>query len=259
MRSRTPIVGLGGNGGAAIEWLRNRLAPTPAPVLTLAGRTLPLAIRRLSRARRMTLRLAPDGREVRLSMPSWGREAEALAFARSKRAWLEAQLAKLAPPAPPGPKASVPYRGAALRIDWSAEAPRSARLVEGALRIGGAAESLDARLLRWLGSEARRIFAEDLAHYCARAKLPPARLALSNAQRRWGSCSTEGVVRLNWRLMMAPDAVRRSVVAHEVAHLLHFDHSPKFHTALRELFEGDLAEADGWLKREGRSLYGPFG
>jgi predicted metal-dependent hydrolase len=58
---------------------------------------------------------------------------------------------------------------------------------------------------------------------------------------------------------MAPDAVRRSVVAHEVAHLVHFDHGRAFHALLAELYEGDLAAADRWLKREGRALYLPFG
>ena len=58
---------------------------------------------------------------------------------------------------------------------------------------------------------------------------------------------------------MAPDHVRRSVVAHEVAHLVHFDHSPAFHALLGELYEGDLRQADHWLKREGRRLYAAFG
>jgi predicted metal-dependent hydrolase len=58
---------------------------------------------------------------------------------------------------------------------------------------------------------------------------------------------------------MAPDAIRRSVVAHEVAHLVHFDHSPRFHAALDTLFEGDVTEANRWLKRHGRGLYAPFG
>lgn len=58
---------------------------------------------------------------------------------------------------------------------------------------------------------------------------------------------------------MAPDFVRRSVVAHEVAHLDHFDHSPRFHARLAELFEGEIAEANRWLRREGRSLYAAFG
>ncbi len=58
---------------------------------------------------------------------------------------------------------------------------------------------------------------------------------------------------------MAPDAVRRSVVAHEVAHLVHFDHSARFHALLGEVFEGDLKAANRWLKREGQGLYRQFG
>lgn len=58
---------------------------------------------------------------------------------------------------------------------------------------------------------------------------------------------------------MAPDLIRRSVVAHEVAHLVHFDHSPRFRAFLGEIFEADIREADLWLRREGRSLYRPFG
>jgi predicted metal-dependent hydrolase len=69
----------------------------------------------------------------------------------------------------------------------------------------------------------------------------------------------DGAIRINWRLIMAPDFVRRSVVAHEVAHLLHFDHSPAFHDCLAGLFEGDVAAANAWLKRDGRGLYQPFG
>jgi predicted metal-dependent hydrolase len=127
------------------------------------------------------------------------------------------------------------------------------------LRIGGPEEGLAPRLRRWLESEARRLLEDDLAFYCARAGHAAPPLRLSRAQRRWGSCSDRQAIRINWRLVQAPDAVRRSVVAHEVAHLTHFDHSPAFHAWLGELFEGDLRAADGWLKAHGRSLYAAFG
>jgi hypothetical protein len=58
---------------------------------------------------------------------------------------------------------------------------------------------------------------------------------------------------------MAPDFVRRSVVAHEVAHMTHFDHSPAFHAHLDTLYEGRIEQANHWLKREGRTLYRLFG
>ncbi|MET0587870.1 MAG: metal-dependent hydrolase, partial [Novosphingobium sp.] len=59
-----------------------------APSIQLGNQTLPVVIRRLPQAKRMTLRLSPDGNEVRISMPCWGRTADALAFAQSRRDWL---------------------------------------------------------------------------------------------------------------------------------------------------------------------------
>jgi predicted metal-dependent hydrolase len=146
-----------------------------------------------------------------------------------------------------------------MAISHEPTAPRRPVLDDGALVLGGTAESIAPRIRRWLDGEARRLMSQDLTEYCAKAGVPAPRLSLSNARRRWGSCSARGAIRINWRLVMAPDAVRRSVVAHEVAHLLHFDHSPQFHEALADLFEGDLAAANRWLKREGQGLYAPFG
>lgn len=239
-----------------IDWLRGATAD---PHISLAGRKLPLAIRRHPRARRMTLRLAPDGADVRVTLPRWGRTAEAIEFAESRRDWLEAQLAKTCQASPPEPGGTLSYRGRGLRIDWAQAAPRRPAIGESAIRLGGPQHSLAPRLRRWLESEALRLMAEDLTCYCATAGCPVPALALSRAQRRWGSCSGSGTIRVNWRLVQAPDAVRRSVVAHEVAHLVHFDHSPRFHALLGHIYEGDLAAANRWLKQHGRTLYATFG
>ena len=60
-----------------IDWLRRDRGP---PQIVLAGRTVPVVLRRHARTRRMTLRLAPDGSEVRVTLPQWGRTADALDF-----------------------------------------------------------------------------------------------------------------------------------------------------------------------------------
>ena len=237
-----------------LDWLRRK--PSEPPSLTLAGQTLPIILRRLPQAKRLTLRLSPDGREIRLSMPTWARTEEALAFAHSRAEWLTAQLARHAAPLPIAHGTLIPYRGLPHRLHHAPSLPRRIHVAEDRiLHVGGPAEGLPARLQRWMQAQAREFFAADLAHYCARAGVPVPALALSSAKARWGSCSARGVVRLNWRLVMAPDAVRRSVVAHEVAHLVHFNHSPAFHALLAALFEGDVEDANRWLKRHGRGLY----
>lgn len=240
-----------------LDWLRRN--PREVPQVVLAGRTLPVEIRRLAHARRLTLRLAPDGGAVRVSIPNWAPTGEALAFVESRLGWLEHQLERLPGPAPLLPGSTIAWRGVPHAVNHDAASARRVRIADGAFTAGGPAESLAPRLRRWMEKEARELFRADLAHYAPRAGVAVPPLALSNAQRRWGSCSARGQVRLNWRLGMAPDFVRRSVVAHETAHLVHFDHSARFHALLGELFEGDLAAANAWLKRHGRSLYAPLG
>jgi predicted metal-dependent hydrolase len=242
---------------AMIDWLRR--SPTAAPVVECGTRRLPIAIRRRSNARRMTLRLAPDGSEARVTLPEWGRTADAVAFARSRAAWLAQQLAAVPQATPPVAGATFTYRGGTLTITHAASLPRRPEIADGELRLGGPAGTLHQRLGRWLENEARRLIQADLTEYCTSAGLTAPSLALSRAQRRWGSCASSGTIRINWRLVMAPDHVRRSVVAHEVAHLLHFDHSPRFHAALAALFEGDVADANAWLRAHGRGLYAAFG
>ncbi len=238
-----------------IDWLR---APTD-PVIVLGEDELPLLIRRHPRAKGMTLRLGDDGHSVRVTLPRWGTTREALRFARSRTDWLEAQRAKRPTRVDPQPGGTIQFRGRALLIDWDEARPRKALLGDGTLSLGGPRDTLAPRLKRWLQGEARALLADDLAFYAGRAGLDVPDFALSSARRRWGSCSSDGTVRLNWRLVQAPDAVRRSVVAHETAHRVHFDHSPRFHALLGELFEGDLPEAERWLKAHGPGLFSSFG
>ena len=251
-----------------LDWLRRPPARQPgssgktaeAPrSIEIGGRELPLRIRRLRNARRMTLRLAPDGSEARVTMPPWGRIGEAESFARDRADWLARQLVHVPARQAPQPGGSILYRGRTLIVVWQEQAPRNPLLGDERVVLGGPEAGVVSRLRRWLEAEALKLFAADLGHYCGLAgvAVPPVRL--SRAIRRWGSCAGDGTIRINWRLVMAPDAVRRSVIAHEVAHLTHFNHSPAFHAHVANLFEGDLGGANRWLRQEGRSLYAPFG
>ena len=239
-----------------IEWLR---ADRQAPAIELGGRLIPIELNRHARARRLTLRLAADGSAVRITLPRWCRSQDAVAFAAARQAWLEVQLAKIPVRVDPAERGTLHYRGQELTIDWRADAPRRPALSDGAVTLGGAPETLARRLQRWLEGEAQRLMAADLAEYCALAGVATPQLRLTRAGRRWGSCSTKGIVRVNWRLVMAPDFARRSVVAHEAAHLVHFDHSPAFHALLAAIYEGEIAGADRWLRAHGRGLYADFG
>jgi predicted metal-dependent hydrolase len=74
-------------------------------------------------------------------------------------------------------------------------------------------------------------------------------VSVGDARTRWGSCSSKGAIRYSWRLILAPPEVRRYVVAHEVAHLRHLDHSKQFKALEQELFGGDTRPAETLLRR----------
>ena len=240
-----------------IDWLRRPIEPEPQ--IELAGRCLPIMLKRMHNARRLTLRLAPDGSAVKITLPAWAADREAIAFVHARADWLAEQIARLPQRAAPAPGGAVRYRGASLQLAWEPGAPRRPVVASDMLRLGGPETGLEGRLRRWLEAEALRLCHADMQDYCNAAGLDPVPLSLTRAQRRWGSCSDKSRIRINWRLVQAPDHVRRSVVAHEVAHLVHFDHSPAFHALLGRIFEGEIAAADRWLKEHGRGLYAAFG
>ena len=228
---------------------------TDDPRVEVDGRVYPLRIKRMPQARRMSLRADPVRGEIRVSGPARLSTAEALAFAKSRRPWLAERFAAAARPVRLAPGATIGFCGEPFEIVHDMAAGRGVTIDGDSLRVGGPPEHSGARVERWLRREARRIMAEDLAVYCRRAACPVPLLSIGDARSRWGSCSSRGHIRLGWRLVMAPPAIRRSVVAHEVAHLVHMDHSPRFYALLDSIFEGDRKACDAWLKAHGTGLH----
>jgi predicted metal-dependent hydrolase len=99
----------------------------------------------------------------------------------------------------------------------------------------------------WLQRQARRVFEERCAHFAQQLKVGVTKLSLSSAQTRWGSASADGSIRLNWRLIHFAMPSIDYVVAHELAHLRHMDHSPRFWDVVRSVLP-DYAQARGSLK-----------
>ena len=86
---------------------------------------------------------------------------------------------------------------------------------------------------RWLQQQARALFEARIAHHAAAMGVQVTRLRLSSARTRWGSASSDGSVRLNWRLIHFPLATLDYVVVHELAHLHEMNHSPAFWAIVR--------------------------
>lgn len=217
--------------------------------------SLPVRLVPHARARRYRLVFDNTRGELRLTLPRRASRTGALNWAREQQGWIADQLAKSAAPIRVGPGTDLPLFGEARTIIWDAAAPRAVRLEETALHVGGPAETVGRRLERWLKEKARILMDAESRAIAARAGLYVGRVGVGDPRSRWGSCTASGDLRYSWRLIMAPDHVRRATVAHEVAHLRHMDHGPDFHALVADLHDGDVDAARQWLRREGRGLH----
>jgi predicted metal-dependent hydrolase len=204
-----------------------------------------------------TIRLRVDRRtgEVVLTIPRRASRRKALAWADGHRAWIEARLAEVAPAIPLVAGGNLPLYDRPHLIDWSPARPRTPRLEGDRLTVGGPEEGLEARLLRWLRRHALDMLAAETAEFAAKAGVKVSRVGVGDPLSRWGSCSAGGGIRYSWRLVLAPDWVRRATVAHEVAHRVHMNHGPEFHRLVERLLGADPKPARLWLRSHGPSLH----
>jgi predicted metal-dependent hydrolase len=203
----------------------------------------------------MKLVVNPRDAGVRLTIPRRAGLVEAYRWAETKRDWIEAQLAAFPSPQPIEPGMNIPLAGTMITLEWDESFPRKPCRVGARLRIGGPRVGLDLRLLRWLKAEARALLEEESRACAAQIGVPLGRVSVGDPVSRWGSCSSSGDLRYSWRLILAPDNVRRATVAHEVAHRVHMNHGRDFHTLVATLHGEDPAPARRWLRTHGAGLH----
>lgn len=208
-------------------------APTP-------GGLPPYTIRRSRRARRVRLSVtARDGLVVSLPPRVPGRVAEEAVV--SRREWAEKALAAIAPrreamlaPAADRLPSSIELAstGRVIPVTYEvAASATSARERDGVLVVRGSAlaEERLAALRRWHDRVARVILPDECLGVARSVPLPvPTRITVRGQRTRWGSCSARGTLSLNRNLVFLPPHLVRYVIAHELAHLVHLDHSPRF-------------------------------
>lgn len=223
--------------------------------IELDGRCLPLVVRRLPAARRLSLAADPAKACIRLTLPRRGSLAEATQFLEANRDWLARRVADWPTGQPFLPGAAIPYRGQRMIIAWDRGHPRTPVVDGDNLRLGGPPEALPRRVESWLKAAAASLLAEDCAGFAAAIDRPAPMVRVGDPKTRWGSCSATGNIALSWRLVLAPDFVRRAVAAHEVAHLVHLDHSAAFHALAARLSGGTARRATRWLAEHGSGLH----
>ena len=157
----------------------------------------------------------------------------------------------------------IPYLGRRYRLDV---VPALGGVAHCALRRGfmelylpvafgpeDAVESGKSAITAWFESRAAAKFPERIAIWSRKMKVQPGRIIVTNPRHRWGSCDVRNNIRLNWRILMAPLSIVDYVVAHELAHVVHKNHGPRFWRKLEKAMP-DYRERRDTLRDIGQEL-----
>lgn len=183
-------------------------------------------------------------------------------FVRDKAPWIVRHLARLSaqPVRQFARGESFPYLGREYSLvvesngGWphvQLEGDKLVACVTGDTSPGSPA--LKAALLSWYLDQAASVMSARVDALVRQTGLTPSRVRIRAQTRRWGSCSLKASVNLNWRLIMAPQAVLDYVIVHELCHLKRHDHSRQFWDLVAS-FVPDYRAHRKWLRENGARL-----
>ncbi len=233
-------------------WFRQKPKPDIKQIIPLdvGG----VKVKPSSRARRFSLRVDAKEGDVVFCWPLKSRVSleKALKFVERHRPWIEDQRRNALQTIPFAPGTALPIAGKNYTIEH-AQGRGLTRLEGDKLIVHGGVEHISRRVRDFLKAEAYRHFKEISDRKAAQLKLPPVSIRILDPNTRWGSCGPDGRLMYSWRILLAPPEVMDYLVAHEVAHRVHLNHSRRF-WALCASLTNDAAQSRRWLRKQGRKL-----
>ncbi|MDB5755290.1 MAG: metal-dependent hydrolase [Massilia sp.] len=222
----------------------------------------------LRRSTRRSIGFTIDDDGLRVTAPKRVTLAEIDNAIRAKQRWILSKLHERGerralrqqkPPVQWVDGAELPFMGGdiILRLQPAARSHCVFDPLQRELAIGVVPDleewQLRERVRIWLQQEAKRVFTERLEMYAARLGVSYSSMTLSSAGTRWGSCTVDGSIRLNWRLIHFSLPLIDYVVAHELAHLREMNHSPRFWATVGSVYP-DYDGAKAALRKRSQEL-----
>jgi hypothetical protein len=224
--------------------------------IRLGGRVVDYRVVRSKAARKLRVRVGPDGVEV--VQPAARKLEDVSEFLLANGHWVVEEIdrtARLRRARRPVGRAAgeMMFRGEPTRVRIETTTSRAAgnmvRFVDGEIVVSrgpGSRTPVARSLESWLRQQARRGIESHLGAITARLGQRPERIYVMDQRTKWGNCSSRRNLSFNWRLILAPDYVLRYLVTHEVVHLAVPDHSAKFWLTVKGLCR-DTEKARQWL------------
>ncbi|PRC93760.1 M48 family metallopeptidase [Solimicrobium silvestre] len=223
----------------------------------------------LIRSKRRSIGFLITDEGLRITAPRWVGLAEINAAILSKQRWVLTKLQEQQDRPKPQTEvetiwtdgATLPFLGqtATLRVQFGAATQFDSATGLITLNLPSDANPAQCKkhLLAWLTSQARRKFSERLPYFAEQLCVQYHSFTLTSANTRWGSCNSQGKIRLNWRLIHFSPHLIDYVIAHELAHLHEMNHSPRFWATVERVFP-DYVAAREELKHLGMKALPQF-
>lgn len=186
-----------------------------------------------ARATKLKLRISKAGGQISITVPAKMAKKPALKYAKKfldeSIDWIADELENCLTAAQISDQSCIPYKGQSLLLTTDLTRKRGVKKRDHILYIAGDDAGLfGARVKRWLQKDARKTIDESVLYYAAVMNVTVGSIGIGDMKSRWGSCSSKGDLRFNFRLIMAPKEILDYVVVHELAHRVHMDHSARF-------------------------------
>ncbi|MGL1921264.1 MAG: M48 family metallopeptidase [Hyphomicrobiales bacterium] len=209
---------------------------------------------RNKRSKRMTLRQNLGGGNFKLTMPLRGTIAQARAFCQENLSWMQKHSNAMQDATQFKHGHSIPLRGKQIKLVFIDQLRGQIKRIDDELHVPGGADYAPRRLVNWLKAEAKKDILIGITKYQPLLEVKHSKLTIRDTKSRWGSCSSSKALSFSWRLVMAPEDVLDYVVAHELAHILEMNHSPKFWAHVTKVCP-HMKSSQNWLKTNGGQLH----
>ena len=189
-----------------------------------------------------------------LSIPRFCSKKRAVNFVLDNMSWLLKNLNKLPPIKNFTDGETISLFGQEVIIRHSPKLRGGVWLEGNILNVSGGEEFLHRRVKDYIKKRAGEEFYINSKNLAQKIDCKLTGVSIKDTKSRWGSCSVLHHINYSWRIALAPEFVIRYLIAHEVSHLKHADHSTAFWRCVAFL-EPDWKQGHDWLKRFGKDLY----
>ncbi len=189
-----------------------------------------------------------------VSIPYYVTFDDGLKFAKENIEWLSKEMKKISPLIYIKNNSSIMIKGEKTKIIFRESKLNGVYLKDKKIIVMSNKNNFNRLFKQWLDEQIIVQSKYFINAISKKLNLNIKGLKLSNSFNYWGSCNTNGVIHLNWRLIFAPTNVLNYIIVHEICHLIEFNHTQNF-WRLVEKFCPNYKEQVKWLKKNDNYLY----